>query len=54
MPVYEYVCQDCKKAFEVVRSITKGFPKTVSCPKCKSKHVEKRWSSVFVKTSRKS
>ena len=54
MPVYEYVCGDCKKVFEVVRSITKSAPKTMTCPRCQSKRVERRWSSVFVETSRKS
>jgi putative FmdB family regulatory protein len=55
MPVYEFVCQHCKKPFEIVRPIKEnGRTKAVSCPKCDSKKVERRWSSVFVETSRKS
>jgi len=54
MPVYEYVCAKCKKAFEVVKPITQYAKKAVVCPKCRSRKVERRWSSVFVETSRKS
>jgi len=53
MPVYEYICKDCKKEFEVLRAIKD--PRTgVACPKCKSQKVERHWTSVFVETTRKS
>ncbi len=54
MPVYEYVCSRCKKAFEVIRAITAHGRKAVICPKCRSKKVERRWSNIFVETSSKS
>ena len=54
MPVYEFACRDCKKKFTVVQMITEYDPKTVACPKCKGKKVDRRWSSIFVKTSKKS
>ena len=54
MPVYEYVCPGCRKTFEVVRPITEYGKKAVACPKCRSKKVERRWSSIFVETSSKS
>ena len=54
MPVYEYRCVDCKKPFEIIRPINEEEPKLLKCPKCKSKKVERRWTSVFVETSRKS
>lgn len=54
MPVYEYICSDCKKTFEIVKPITQAPKKSVACPKCDSKNVDRRWSSVFVETSRKS
>ena len=54
MPIYEYRCVDCKKPFEILRPITEDKPKAVKCPKCESKKVERRWSSVFLETSRKS
>ena len=53
MPIYEYVCQKCKKSFELVRRIKENGRKAATCPKCASKKVERRWSSVFVGTSRK-
>ena len=54
MPVYEYVCLDCQKKFSELKPISAYDPKTVKCPKCGSKKVERRWSSVFVETSSKS
>jgi len=54
MPIYEYVCLDCKKLFSEVKPMSAYDPKAVKCPKCNSKKVERRWSSVFVDTSKKS
>ena len=54
MPIYEYVCQKCKKSFELVRPIRENGGKGATCPKCASRKVERRWSSVSVATSRKS
>ncbi len=54
MPVYEYVCLDCKKKFSEVKPMSEYHPKAVKCPKCDSNNVERRWSSVFVTTSTKS
>ena len=54
MPIYEYVCQKCKKSFELVRRIKENGRKAATCPKCASKKVERRWSRVSVATSRKS
>ncbi len=53
MPIYEYVCLDCKKKFSEVRPIS-AYKKAVKCPKCNSQHVERRWSTVYVETSTKS
>ena len=54
MPIYEYVCVSCKKQFSKVELISKHDPKNVKCPKCMSKRVERRWTSVSVTTSTKS
>ena len=54
MPVYEYVCLDCKKKFSETKPVTDHNPKAVKCPKCKSRKVVRRWSTVNVETSRKS
>ena len=34
MPIYEYVCLDCKKKFSEVKPISAYNPKKVKCPKC--------------------
>ena len=40
MPIYEYACQDCGKAFELlVRSST-----VPECPSCHSKQLDKQLS----------
>lgn len=54
MPLYDFKCLDCKKMFEVARSIDDYDAKKIRCPKCASKNVERQWSSVFVETSKKS
>lgn len=54
MPVYEFICLDCRKSFSEVMSISAYESTRVECPKCGSKKVERRWSSVFVETSKKS
>jgi len=54
MPIYEYVCQKCKKSFELIRRIKENGRKAATCPKCASKKVERRWSRVSVATSHKS
>jgi len=54
MPVYDFTCRACKKKFSVTQSVTDYDPKKIACPKCKGKKVERRWGSVYVKTSSKS
>lgn len=54
MPVYEYVCLDCKKKFSEVKPLSEYDPKAARCPKCDGKHVERRYSQIYVETSTKS
>jgi len=54
MPVYEYVCLNCKKKFSETKPISAYDPARVKCPKCNSRKVEQRWTSVSVTTSKKS
>jgi len=43
MPIYEYMCRKCNRAFEhLVRSKTESLP---PCPKCGGKKIEKQFSS---------
>ena len=54
MPIYEYVCLDCRKEFSETKSVSAYKPGKVKCPKCDSKNVDRRWTSVQVTTSKKS
>lgn len=55
MPAYEYTCKDCKKEFTVFLSIKEFETKPkINCPHCHSDNVEKKLTSFFTKTSRKS
>lgn len=49
MPIYEYICQDCEKKFEVMRTF-KDADAPVSCEKCHSLHTS-RLLSMFVAQS---
>lgn len=44
MPLYEYRCDDCSKAFEMLRRMSEADTGVV-CPKCESKKVKRQWSS---------
>jgi putative FmdB family regulatory protein len=54
MPVYAYACQDCRKTFEIVRSVSQIEKRPPACPFCKGHRIERVWSGVNVHTSRKS
>ncbi|HXH24788.1 MAG TPA: zinc ribbon domain-containing protein [Vicinamibacterales bacterium] len=53
MPVYEYICRDCQKQFELTRPMSEAHA-GVQCPSCGSSHVDRTYSQVFAKTSKKS
>jgi len=42
MPVYPFVCKDCKKKFEIV--VSEYSVPIPSCPKCKSGNVKRLWN----------
>jgi putative FmdB family regulatory protein len=44
MPIYEYACQDCGKAFEEL-IVRKSDEAEVVCPACKSKEVGRQMSA---------
>jgi putative FmdB family regulatory protein len=54
MPIYEFVCRDCQKAFEVVRPISEAQAGDVKCPACASQRVDRTYSQVYAVTSKKS
>jgi len=53
MPVYDYICKDCHKSFELVLTL-KEHDDRIVCPKCGSKNVEQEISEFFAVTSKKS
>jgi putative FmdB family regulatory protein len=56
MPTYEFLCQKCKKPFELIQSLDayERQKNRFKCPKCKSTRVVRQISAVQVKTSKKS
>jgi putative FmdB family regulatory protein len=54
MPVYEFLCRDCQKTFEVVRPMSASSSADVTCAHCGSAKVERIWSTVYAVTSKKS
>jgi len=54
MPTYDYRCQACRRAFQIVQTISAHEKARPKCPKCKSTRVERVLTGAFVKTSRKS
>jgi putative FmdB family regulatory protein len=53
MPVYDYVCNDCHKSFELVLTLTE-HETAIKCPKCGSKNVEQEVAAFFAVTGKKS
>lgn len=53
MPIYDYECRDCLKAFTIVEPISEHGKKEPRCPACESKRVERVLSTFAAKTSRK-
>lgn len=43
MPIYEYVCKDCREHFEVLT--TSSSAETIKCKKCESLNVKKTISA---------
>lgn len=54
MAVYEYRCLQCKKPFTLTVPIGSFDPAKVKCPRCRKKKIERRYSTVFAVTSKKS
>lgn len=54
MPVYDYICHDCQKPFELVLSLHEHDEEKVKCPKCGSKNVDQEVTAFFAVTGKKS
>jgi putative FmdB family regulatory protein len=53
MPIYEYVCLDCREEFEQVR-LMKDADSPISCQKCASQHTSRKLSMFFASSGGKS
>ncbi len=54
MPVYDYVCKDCKKTFERVLTLHEHDTEKTRCPSCGSKNIEQEAATFYAVTSKKS
>jgi putative FmdB family regulatory protein len=54
MPTYEFMCEACKKTFDIVLTTAERATAKVQCPGCGSSKVEPRVAMFSAKTSRKS
>ena len=54
MPIYEYLCKQCKKTFSLTMTVGEHDKARAACPKCKSKKIEQRFAAFFAVTSKKS
>lgn len=54
MPRYEFMCERCKKPFELIMTIAEREKSEVKCPKCKSPQVVTQLGGFMAQTSKKS
>jgi putative FmdB family regulatory protein len=54
MPVYDYFCKDCRKAFERVLTLREHDNEQLRCPHCGGKNVEQQAAAFYAVTSKKS
>lgn len=57
MAIYEYRCNDCRKAFTVTELISqhgKARRKRPACPQCSGRNTRQIFSPFYAKTSSKS
>ena len=53
MPVYDYICNDCHKTFELLLTL-KEHDTEIKCPKCRSRNVEQEATAFYAVTGKKS
>lgn len=54
MPIYDFVCDQCKREFTVRMRFEEYGGRRVKCPKCRSAKVRRPLAVVGVRTSKKS
>lgn len=54
MPHYEFFCRDGHKFFDKILYLADYEEGEITCPHCRSRNVEQRWSDFSTITSKKS
>ncbi len=54
MPLYDYVCRECRKHFEIALTLSEHEAHKVTCPRCGSKRVEQEPAVFYAVTEKKS
>jgi putative FmdB family regulatory protein len=54
MPRYEFLCEKCKKPFELIMTIVEREKPKPKCPTCKGAKVCLRFSGFMAQTAKKS
>lgn len=54
MPRYEFLCEKCRKPFELTMTISEREKTKPKCPRCKGTKVSAQLSSFMSQTSKKS
>ncbi len=54
MPRYEFLCEKCKKPFELTMAISEREKAKPACPKCKGKKVVPQFAAFMAQTKKKS
>jgi putative FmdB family regulatory protein len=54
MPIYEFLCNECKKTFRLTLNLAEHAKGKFVCPKCNSKKVEQKVASFVAMTGKKS
>ena len=54
MPLYEYICDNCKGSVTIPMTMSEHDKGTATCPRCGSSTLRPQVGTVFVQTSRKS
>jgi len=52
MPIYEYICQDCKNEFEVIRSMSQADV-PMACAKCGGENIKRKLSVFYAESGGK-
>ena len=54
MPRYEFLCEKCRKPFELTMTISERAKAKVKCPTCKGTKVTPQFGGFIAQTKRKS